>query len=100
MLENIPKLLKVDKESQMEPHEFCAKWIKEIRPGEWGYFKACVEELARVTKLAPSTISKWGPDFSKRPDSVLVTLKKEDTLREVNVRLHEIQELLEQEKYK
>lgn len=98
LLENIHKLIGVDKESLMEPRDFCAKWIKEVKPGEWGYFKACVEELATVTHLASSTISKWGPDFSKRPDSVLVTLKKEDTLREVDVRLHEIQELLKQAK--
>lgn len=67
----------------MEPKDFCAKWITHLQPGDWGYFKACVQELAEVTGLSVRTIEKWGSDFSKRPDSVLVTLTKEDKLRQI-----------------
>lgn len=69
--------------ASMEPKDFCQKWVTNLEPGEWGYFKACVEELAFVTNLSSRTIEKWGPDFEKRPNSVLITLEKEDTLREI-----------------
>jgi len=73
----------VDAPNRMEPKDFCEKWIKTKQPGEWGYYKACVQEIAVATGLSPRTVESWGPDFSGRPDSVLVTLKKEDTIRQI-----------------
>ncbi|MFB2920344.1 MULTISPECIES: hypothetical protein [Aerosakkonema] len=67
----------------MEPAEFCLKWVKNIKPGERGYYKACVKVLSKVTGLSERTIEGWGPDFSGRPDSVAVTLRKEDILNQI-----------------
>lgn len=69
--------------ASMEPKEFCEKWVTHLKPGDWGYFKTCVEELAKVTSLSWRTVEKWGPDFRGRPETVLVTLDKEDKLREI-----------------
>lgn len=52
-------------------------------PGERGYYKACVALLAKVTGLSGRTIEGWGTDFSNRPESVTVTLRKENTLLEI-----------------
>ena len=67
----------------MEPKDFCEKWVAHLQPGDWGYFTACVEELAIATGLSPKTVAKWGTDFKQRPDSALIALRKEDTLREI-----------------
>jgi hypothetical protein len=67
----------------MEPSEFCKKWVTSPKPGEWGYYKACVTELAKTTGLSPRTIESWGPEFKGRPESVLVTLRKEDIIRQI-----------------
>lgn len=67
----------------MEPKDFCKKWVTHLQPGDWGYFTACVEELANATGLSSRTVEKWGADFERRPDSVLITLRKEDTLKEI-----------------
>lgn len=87
-------MIKLIIQSQMEPKDFCLKWIVHIKPGEWGYYKACVQEIARTTGLSPRTVESWGPDFEKRPDSVLVTLGKENKLREIGQKLKDIENLL------
>ena len=79
--------------SEMEPKDFCLKWVKHLAPGEWGYYKACVEELSKATGLAPTTVSGWGPDFGKRPKSVLVTLAKEDALRDIEQILEKLRKI-------
>lgn len=87
---NCSSLAKEDRSGELrrinlEPKDFCIKWVKTHKPQDWGYYKACVRELASVTGLSPRTIESWGPDFGKRPDSVLVTLHKEDIIRTNNI---------------
>ena len=53
------------------------------QPGERGYYKACARLLAEVTGLSVRTVEGWGTDFSNRPESVIVTLKKEDILLQI-----------------
>lgn len=67
----------------MEPLEFCRKWLKAPTPGERGYYKVCVKLLAKATGLSVRTVEGWGPDFSSRPEYVLTTLKKEDTILQI-----------------
>jgi hypothetical protein len=43
----------------------------------------CVKLLAKATGLSERTVEGWGSDFSNRPDYVLTTLKKEDTILQI-----------------
>lgn len=81
----------------LEPAEFCRKWVKNIEPGERGYYKSCVKLLSKVTGLSERTIEGWGPDFSGRPDSVVVTLRKEDILKQIRelVKTDDLSDLLD-----
>lgn len=67
----------------MEPKEFCSRWVTHVPPGDRGYIKACIDELARVTGLSPKTIEKWGTNFERRPNHILTALDSANTLREV-----------------
>lgn len=71
------------KERRLEPLEFCHKWLKAPARRERGYYKTCVKLLAQATGLSARTVEGWGPDFSNRPDYVLTTLKKEDTILQI-----------------
>lgn len=55
----------------MKPSDYCEKWVPifyKIQPGDRGYKKKCIEELVRVTTLAPETIERsWGRNFEKAP---------------------------------
>ena len=67
----------------MEPREFCQTWLETPNPGDWGYRRACVRLLAEATGLSERTIENWGKDFDRRPDYVLIILKKDNALREI-----------------
>ncbi|AFZ11507.1 hypothetical protein Cri9333_0557 [Crinalium epipsammum PCC 9333] len=84
-LSKVHHMIDALKKRQLEPSDFCRKWIKSIAPDERGYYKACVKAIAEATGLSERTIEGWGPDFKGRPDSVLVTLSKEDTINQIRV---------------
>ena len=84
-LSKVHHMIDVLKKRPLEPSDFCQKWVKSIAPGERGYYKACVKAIAEATGLSERTIEGWGSDFKGRPDSVLVTLKKEDTINQIRV---------------
>ena len=55
------------KETRMTPPEYCEKWIPVLygfEPGEYGYRKACIQELMYVTSFEPGTIKNWGADLN------------------------------------
>ena len=82
-ISKVHHIINAFRERPLEPSDFCQKWIKSAAPGERGYYKACVKALAQATGLSERTIQGWGSDFNGRPDSVLVTLRKEDILNQI-----------------
>ena len=81
------------KKQPLEPLDFCKKWVNSD-PEKRGYYRDCVRALSKVTTLSERSIERWGPDFSKRPRSVLATLRKEDMLNEVRVALGPVPDYL------
>ena len=71
------------RESNLEPIDYCRKWA-DIPEGERGFRKASVIALMKATSLKESTISNWGEDFRRRPDSVLRTLELADKLKQIH----------------
>lgn len=65
----------------LEPVEYCRRWVAD-EPGK-GYLKACVNALAEATGLSPGTIKNWGPNFRRRPQSVLRLLRQADLLNQI-----------------
>jgi hypothetical protein len=68
------------KKTPLEPQEFCRRWIQSPAPDEYGYYSACVRELAKVCEISERTVQGWGKNFSKRPVYVLAMLRKEDLI--------------------
>lgn len=66
----------------MEPLEYCRKWVA-VSPEQRGWRKASIAALMKATGLNESTISNWGKDFERRPDSVLRTLDLADKLNTI-----------------
>jgi len=77
------KLANRHMDNEIEPIDYLRKWIP-IKTGkyegEYGWKKACIEEIHVLTGYEPSTISTWSIDFSKAPVQVRKSLFKEDIL--------------------
>lgn len=80
--------------TRMAPSDYCKKWIPSLygyEPGEYGYRKACIIELAHVTCFELSTIQNWGKDLNtlakrSRP-SIERLLAQQDLLNEADQRI-------------
>jgi hypothetical protein len=82
------------RETRMTPSEYCKKWIPHLyghEPGEYGYRKACIIELACITDFETSSIQNWGQDLnnlSKRSRSLVErVLAQQDLLNEADARI-------------
>jgi hypothetical protein len=78
---------KIKQSKAVTPKEYCEKWIPkktQYEPSKRGYISACVRELSEVLGYAEISIRKWGKDFENHPDTVKVTLTKQDQLNSIN----------------
>lgn len=64
----------------LEPIEYCRRWVPTIE-GK-GYRKTCINALAEVTGLSPSTIKDWGSNFERRPKYIPRLLRQADLLNQ------------------
>ncbi len=64
----------------LEPSEYCRRWVPAVS-GK-GYRKVCINALAEVTGLSPSTVKDWGPNFERRPKYVPRLLRQADLLNQ------------------
>jgi len=64
----------------LEPSEYCRRWVPADQG--MGYRKVCINTLAEVTGLSPSTIKDWGPNFERRPKYIPRLLRQADLLNQ------------------
>ena len=77
----------------MEPTEYCDRWVTHIHPGERGYRAECIRALEKATfgTYRFVTIDRnWGPNFERRPDSVLELLRVANMLNEIDIGLESL----------
>lgn len=71
----------------VNPQDFCNKWVKfkprSRRNPTWGLNKAHFDALMGVLGVAKSSVSRWGDGFTGCPDTVKITLAKEDIINQI-----------------
>jgi hypothetical protein len=85
-----PRALEELSNIPLDPWEYCSRYVPKktsIQIGEWGYWKACVRELSRVTGLGCSTVNSWGNHFQRAPRLTRLVLRQADMLMQIQEKL-------------
>lgn len=85
-----PEALEKLRNIPLDPWEYCSRYVPKkmfIQVGQWGYWKACVTELSRVTGLGRSTVNSWGSQFQKAPRLTRLVLRQADMLMQIQEKI-------------
>ncbi|GAC1456850.1 MAG: hypothetical protein NVS2B14_00090 [Chamaesiphon sp.] len=64
----------------LAPKEYCKRWVPDDPTRN--YRQVCINELAKVTGLSPTTIKNWGTNFHRCPSYVGRMLRQADLLNQ------------------
>lgn len=64
----------------LEPMEYCHRWVSQ-QPGR-NYRKVCINALAEVTGVSPTTVKDWGTNFDRRPKYITRLLRQADLINQ------------------
>lgn len=70
----------------MLPKDYCEKWIPllyDLNPGDYGYKRACIDELSKLTGFATKTVKNWDSEFGKAPVQAKIICGLMDRLRTI-----------------